>query len=86
MDFAFVAFKAALVSEAFAIARCMVANVRTNVFVLMSPEGCKYKSPLKYGEANYFSAGLVENNCCSGQAGKVHFRGVFSSSRVDSPT
>ena len=39
MDFAFVAFEAAFVSKAFAIAGYVVTNVGTNVFVLMSPKG-----------------------------------------------
>jgi hypothetical protein len=43
MDFAFVALKAAFVTENFPIARCMVAGVGTNVFVLMSPSACKYE-------------------------------------------
>src|SRR5271170_7339692 len=42
MDFAFVALEAAFVTEIFPIAKCMVAGVRTNVFVLMSPSACKY--------------------------------------------
>jgi hypothetical protein len=43
MDFAFVALEAAFVTEIFPIARCMVAGVGTNVFVLMSPSACKYE-------------------------------------------
>ena len=43
MNFAFVAFEAAFVAEIFPIARCIVAEVGTNVFVLMSPSACKYE-------------------------------------------
>jgi hypothetical protein len=45
VDFAFVAFEAAFVTEGFAIAGYVMANVGTNVFVLMSPTACKYGSP-----------------------------------------
>jgi len=43
MDFAFVALKAAFVTETFPIAGCMVAGVWTNMSVLMSPSACKYE-------------------------------------------
>ena len=43
MDFAFMAFEAAFVTEIFPIAGCVVAVVGTDVFVLMSPRACKYE-------------------------------------------
>jgi len=83
MDFAFVALEAAFVTEIFPIARCMVAGVGTNVFVLMSPSTCKYEC-LIFRRATCFNADFVENNCCSGHPRTWHLRDVSSSEGVGS--